>query len=438
MSNPSVVLCIDQLSEQYPEQLGLSGEVMSVQPWLKVFNEGLSARTYLATQSAIEEVWVVSADDVAPINLAAALKADQPNRYVCLLTRQESGSLMSRAKSAGIDASLSVNALAKRYVSRKQRFREQELAAQTLGGDQPTPTSSVSPQTQGVPQTQTLPQAATQTQILPVAKKSSAFVITVVSGSGGTGKSTISLLLAYLACALGKKTALVDADLQFGDLAELAGNPAATRITDVAANPALLARVGGDETTPALLGAPQHIEEAETVAPVVGSVLDRLCNEYEVVVLNTGASWAEYHAQLLERSSKALFLVDQRPTALMSSRRALDLCARCGIAASPFLFVVNRCAKGAPFTSIDVSCALRGISAVEVREGGTAVGELLSAGMVHELLDSQNELCLSLEQLLVDLLPAMDKEQWLQQKYGKGRKRKLSRRRRRKLMSGGA
>ena len=52
MNTPAVVLCIDQVSQRYPEQLGLSGENFSTQPWLKVFNEGLSVRNYLGVQDA--------------------------------------------------------------------------------------------------------------------------------------------------------------------------------------------------------------------------------------------------------------------------------------------------------------------------------------------------------------------------------------------------
>lgn len=422
MSKPAVALCIDQVTEQYPEQLGLSGENMSAQPWLKIFNDGQSARSYLNQHSGIEEVWVVSVDDIAPINLAATLKKDQPECCVCLLTRQESGSLSSRVMNAGIDATLTMTAFARRYASRKQRYREQALAASTLDKQSISQTTIETPSVSPVSTT----------------KKSSAFIVSVVSGSGGTGKSAVSLLLAYLSCRLGKKTVLVDADLQFGDLSELMGNPHAIRITDVAANPALLAGVQGDENQPALLGAPRHIEEAEGAASVLGSIVDQLSAAFEVVILNTGSSWAEYHAQLLERSSKALFLVDQRPGALMASKKALDLCARCGIAASPFLFGVNRYAKGSPFTSIDVSFAMRGIPAVEIHEGGSEVGELLAAGMASELIASQNALCVSLERLLVDMLPGIDKEQWQRQKGGRRRKRKMSRRQRRKLMSGGA
>ena len=42
-------------------------------------------------------------------------------------------------------------------------------------------------------------------------------LMTVVSASGGAGKSTIALLCACLAARAGVKTTLLEGDLQFGD-----------------------------------------------------------------------------------------------------------------------------------------------------------------------------------------------------------------------------
>ena len=42
------------------------------------------------------------------------------------------------------------------------------------------------------------------------------FLLTVVSGSGGAGKSTVATLAALLGARRGLRTALLDADLQFG------------------------------------------------------------------------------------------------------------------------------------------------------------------------------------------------------------------------------
>ena len=155
-----------------------------------------------------------------------------------------------------------------------------------------------------------------------------------------------------------------------------------------------------------LLGAPRHLEDAETVARSAPALLAALGGMFDVIVANTGSAWAEQHAVLLERCSKALFLIDQRASSIAACRRALDLCARCGIAVSPFLFAVNFCAKGAPLTSIDASCALRGAQTVELADGGAEVEEALSEGRPQDLIEAGNPLVASLDALLADILPS--------------------------------
>lgn len=237
---------------------------------------------------------------------------------------------------------------------------------------------------------------------------SSSLVMPVVSGSGGAGKSTVSVLAALIAQRAGFKTALVDFDLQFGDVLALLGRDDALRVDEALAAPASLARIRPDGPLPAVLGAPRRLEQGEEVASRVGELVDRLKAEFEVVVANTGSFWAEQHAALLERSAGALFLIDQRPSSLRSCRHALELCARCGIATGPFVFAVNRCSRSALYTSLDVSCALRGAHAVELAEGGRDVEELMAAGQPLELVEDGNPLCESIEDVLAGVIPGWE------------------------------
>lgn len=133
--------------------------------------------------------------------------------------------------------------------------------------------------------------------------------------------------------------------------------------------------------------------------------LDRVAPAYDVIVANTGAAWAEQHAVLLERSYTALFLIDQRASSLRACKHALELCARCGIATGPFEFALNRCMKGAPLTVADASCALQGATVFELRDGGRDVEDYLASGAVDDLLQTGNEFCVSVRQVMERLLP---------------------------------
>ena len=272
---------------------------------------------------------------------------------------------MSRATAAGIDASLTRQAFVERYAAAKRRH--------VPTGD----TAGTGPGTgAGAPRSAVRFAPAPALTSRPPVSGHPAFVLPVVSGSGGAGKSTVAVLSALFSQGLGYRTLLLDFDLRFGDAHELVGVPGALAVDEALASPARLEGLAPDGLVPAVLAAPKRLEDAEAVVREAPRLLDDLRGRFDVVVANTGASWAEEHALLLERCSKALFLVDQRPSSLRACRHALELCSRCGIATGPFLFAANRCAKGAPLTSIDVSCALRGAPAAPRGKEGCAMSLL--------------------------------------------------------------
>ncbi len=290
-------------------------------------------------------------------------------------------------------------------------------------------------------------------------------MLSVVSGSGGAGKSTVAVLAACLAARRGLRTLLVDADLQFGDAADLLGSSDAPTVDEVLADPGLL-DAPADAGVPALVAAPHRLELAEALAAQLPRLLEEASARFDAVVVNTGASWSEGHALVIERSARTLFLVDQRASSVRACRHALELCARCGIATGSFLFLLNRCAKGVPFTStlflvdqrassvracrhalelcarcgiatgsflfllnrcakgvpftsLDVSCALQGAPVRELRDGGPAVEELLGSGLAQTLASERNDLRESLGVVLDGLLPGGSSGRGV----GRGRKR---------------
>ncbi len=236
------------------------------------------------------------------------------------------------------------------------------------------------------------------------AAKTPAYVVSVVSGSGGAGKSTVAVLSACLAAARGLRVLLVDGDLQFGDAADLLGAPDALTVDEALADLRRLDELAADGT-PALVAAPHRPEQAEELAGQLPRLMEAALTRFDVVFVNTGANWSEAQAVIIERSARTLFLVDQRASSVRACRHALDLCGRCGIATGSFFFLLNRCAKGAPLTALDVSCALQGAPVSELRDGGTAVEELLGSGMAAALAAERNDLCASLASVLEGLLP---------------------------------
>ena len=429
-----IALCIDEATCMNPELMGLDGEALENQSWLTVFSSAEYAREAIAQDSGIDEVWVASSDGIAPINLAASLKSDRPELPVRLVAADAGGSLLSRAHTALIDEVIAPSVFVRRYSEakrdrgttafQKERVLSVPAVASSLSAAVPTASASA-----------TAPAAmpAVPSVIVPIAESSvrpaprtalavaepsmypsacavpaavsSTFLMPVVSGSGGAGKTTVSVLSALMARDAGFRTLLFDCDLQFGDASLALGKDDALTLDDALARPDAFERLCmGDGF--ALIAAPRRLESAEYLAREVPRLLGTAAGHFDAIIANTGAFWSECHAVLLERASAALFLIDQRSSSLRACKHALELCTRCGIATGPFRFVLNRCAKGALFNVIDVSCALQGQQVLELKDGGRDVEEYLGAGAAEELIGQKNDLCVSLQHLLEQVLPA--------------------------------
>lgn len=400
--NKKVALCIDGQSLRDPSLIGLEGEALETQEWLSVYSGGALARSSIGASDGMDRVWVASSDDVEPINLAAALKADRADLQVSLVAGERCGSLCSRARTARIDEVLDQDAFVRRYVEEKQRARD---AVEV----QPVP---VAPRDPAVCAPAGGPLHARDggsvAEALAVPDRFSGrkgFLMSVVSGSGGAGKSSVAAMAALSAARRGMRVLLLDYDLQFGDMAVMAGVEDVLEVDTALAQPERLQRFMERRVPVAVLSCPARLEAAEMVVQGLPALLDRLAVAYDAIIANTGAAWADQHALLLERSSVALFLIDQRSSSLRACRHALELCGRCGIASVPFRFALNRCSKSAPFTAVEVSSMLQGVEVFELREGGIEVEECLAGGAAGDLISSSNDFAVSVDCMMDVLLP---------------------------------
>lgn len=394
----SVALCVDEQSYKNPELIGLEGETFDSQRWLTVFADAMQARKDIREDKAIQSVWVSSVGEVDPINLAASLKADRPELQVSLITGERCGSLCSRARAARIDEVLEPNSFIRRYGETKRSF----FAPVSIDPIEcrPLDVKASYPKTQD----RASKENSSQKHMAKLGRKGT--LVAVVSGSGGAGKSSVSTVMALLAARQKKRVLLLDYDLQFGDIA---GMIAADNVLDI--DTALEQSERFDrflEKTPALsvLSCPKRLESAEKVVNQLPALLDKVSDKFDLIVANTGAAWAEQHAVLLERASIALFIIDQRSSSIKACRHALELCGRCGIATVPFKFALNRCAKTAPFASVEVSSVLQGAEVFELRDGGFEVEECLSGGAATELVNSNNEFVKSVGYMMGVLIPS--------------------------------
>lgn len=433
-----VALCIDKDSFQHPEFLGLDGESLQQQDWLEIFESGIQARFSLQDQEDVHEVWVASSNDVEPINLAASLKQDRHDLIVKLIAPSVGGSLRSRANNAGIDEVLELSSFVKIYTEMKHKALRQDassLAAPILNipdpridsgehdlsdtsiQEQPTIPFYMESLREGhMPLTPSddgnafpdTPEGAMQTEGLTSGRARKGFLMSIVSGSGGSGKSTVAVLAALDAAEKGYRTLLLDCDLQFGDVAYDLRKIPSTTIDRILHDSDQRIRVFNQDAPLVVLGAPDRFEISEVIGDHIADLTEEATRYFDVVVVNTGANWSEQHAVLLEQSSVALFLVDQRGSSLRACGHALELCARCGIASVPFKLALNRCSKTAPFSASKVARIFKHDQVFELKDGGDEVEEYLASGNAFELRGKNNDLVASIDHMMLQLLPQMD------------------------------
>lgn len=498
MDEKSILLCADSETMKNPSLAGLAGESLESIPWLAWETCAEPCRSRAGSKGGFNEAWIVSCDDMEPINVAAAIKRDGFCEKVFLVANGQNGSLASRAANAGIDGLWSEPAFARHYAETKARFpraasvasaddfsglrhsgddfgsvrrdaprsalsrlqngaaasadglqSEDRACAKTANGVSPSPSPSGS---DGLPHDASAASSAAsradvlppllgkpplsceaaaplagvkrsyETQGVPV-KEGAATMVAVVAGSGGCGKSTLAAVFALLASRCGLRTAVLDADLQFGDMDYLLGIQSPLRIEEVTEDPARLAVASKAAASPFLVAAPRKIEVSELVASEIASVAAALKRSFDVVVVNTGALWTDCHAGILEAADAVAFVMDKRPSSLRATVHAVELCARLGIATTGFTFVVNRYEKASLLTAVDVSCALRGAKAVELADGGRDVDELLGAGYPDELLESKSAFVEGAKGILASMLPERRAEM-LQAMQGSARKKR--------------
>ena len=226
-------------------------------------------------------------------------------------------------------------------------------------------------------------------------------LLTFVSGSGGVGKSTLSLTSAWLASLAGVKTALVEADLQFGDFGCWLGldDDEACLDAGLAAEPVHLA----DDLV--LYKAPPFPEVAEEVADDVAALVGAIRRAYDLVVCDTGSLWSGLNASLVSTSSIVACVADGRPASVMACVRALELCTRIGAASSRCVTVYNRYCGKSRLTHKEVESALGGGHVSDVSEGRGIVDSLMSVGAVDDLVASGNPMVTGVDAFLCEVLP---------------------------------
>ncbi|MFF6976612.1 CpaE family protein [Streptomyces sp. NPDC008343] len=218
-------------------------------------------------------------------------------------------------------------------------------------------------------------------------------VVTVSGAKGGVGATLTAIQLALAAQASGRSTALLDMDLQTGDIASYLDVQFRRSVVDLAAISDITPRVLADavfrhDTGVALLLAPGDGERGEEVTDrAARHVVTALRSRYEVVVVDCGAQLSGASAAAVEMADTALLVTTPDVVAVRGAKRTVRMWDRLQIRkAEETMIVVNRHSRG---TEIQPALIQRitgtSVAATAIPANFKELQGAVDAGRVHEL-----------------------------------------------------
>ena len=191
-------------------------------------------------------------------------------------------------------------------------------------------------------------------------------IVTVFAPKGGTGKTSIATNLATsLAKHSGKRTLLLDLDLQFGDAAIMLGLEPEKTIYDLVVAPGELdsEKLAGYITRHTcgldILPAPLRPEDAELVTEAkLGRLLEVARDSYDVIVVDTSPFFHGPMLATLDRTDELLMLCGLDVPTLKNVRLSLQTLDLLSFPTTRIRFVLNRANSKVGMSKKEVEGAL--------------------------------------------------------------------------------
>ncbi|MGW1049948.1 AAA family ATPase [Streptomyces sp. NPDC002521] len=218
-------------------------------------------------------------------------------------------------------------------------------------------------------------------------------VVTVSGAKGGAGATLAAIQLALAAQASGRPTALVDLDLQTGDIASYLDIQFRRSVVDLATITDISPRVLADavfrhDTGLVLLLAPAEGERGEEVTDrAARQIVSALRSRYEVVVADCGAQLSGAGAAVIEMADTALLVTTPDVISVRAAKRTVRMWDRLQIRkAEETTTVVNRHSR---HTEIQPALVQRitgtALARTAVPANFKELQGVVDAGRVHEL-----------------------------------------------------
>jgi len=175
-------------------------------------------------------------------------------------------------------------------------------------------------------------------------------VVTVYSPKGGTGTTTLAVNLALALHNEDTRVVLVDANLQYGDVAVFVNEQGKNTILDLAPrvdelDPDIVEEImiKHEASGIHILAAPQRPEMAEKIsADQFGKVVSYLRQLYAYVVVDTAPMLTDITLSAIDASDALVLVTTQDIPAIKNARLFLDLLQTLGIDRERVVFVMNK------------------------------------------------------------------------------------------------
>ncbi|MCE9646814.1 MAG: response regulator [Chloroflexi bacterium] len=277
----------------------------------------------------------INMPDIDGISATEIIRQKSPHIQVVILSVQGDPNYMRRAMLAGARDFLTKPPMGDELISAIRRAGEMAHAERAKGMQQRLGPSIPG----GVPMS-----------LGNSAAVSKGKIITVYSPKGGTGCTTIAVNLAIALNNDDTRTVLVDANLQFGDVAVFVNEQGKNTILDLTPRVDELEvelveeiLIKHEASGIHILAAPQRPEMAEKVgAEQFGKVLQFLQRMYSYVVVDTSPILTDVILSTFDISDVVVLVTTQEIPAIKNSRLFLDLLQTMGINKNRVVFTMNR------------------------------------------------------------------------------------------------
>lgn len=238
-------------------------------------------------------------------------------------------------------------------------------------------------------------------------------VITIMAGKGGSGKTVAATNLATALTGTlgGDKVVILDADLQFGDVALLLQLDPSRTILDAAeaiedlTEPRLDSLLLRHETGLRVLSAPLAPVSSERVPPkTVVRLMEMLKGMYQYVIVDTAPIFDDALMTVLDHSDEVVLVVDMDLPSVKNAKIALDTLRSTGYPLRRVHLVVNRVNSKARLDLVELERAL-GMEVVASVPSDRLVPQSVNEGIPAVAMSPRSKVAKAFEALADLFLP---------------------------------